>query len=93
MQMELKDLNLEPIKCNADEFLFIRYKGELADDLLDTAKNIVEYCGENDIPCLVIPANDEEFYLELEQMDVTALRRLDERIQAEIQKKSKIILE
>lgn len=91
--MTLEELDLEPIKCKADELLFIRYKGELENDTLDVIKDIVEYCQENGTPCIAIPANDEEFYVELSQMDATQLRRLSDRIQSELQKKSKIVLE
>lgn len=91
--MELSELNLSPIKCNVGEFLFIRYKGELEGDTLEIVSDIIQYCQENDTPCLAIPDNEEEFYIELSQMDATQLRRLSDRIQAELQKKSKIILE
>lgn len=93
MVKSLEDLDLESIKCKTDELLFIRYKGELENDTLEVVKGIVEYCQENDTPCLAIPANDDEFYLELSQMDATQLRRLSDRIQSELSKKSKIILE
>ena len=87
------EINLELKKLKSDDFLFVRYKGELSDDIEAVAQDIVTYCQEVGTPCLVIPANDEEFYMELEQFDATQLRRLSDRIQAELQKKSKIILE
>lgn len=91
--MTKDDINLELQKCTADDFLFVRYKGELTEDTETVARDIVTYCQEVGTPCLVIPANDDEFYLELSQWDAGQLRRLADRIQTEIQKKSKIILE
>lgn len=91
--MELSELNLTPIKCNIGEFLFLRYKGALEGDTLEIVRDIIEYCQELNTPCLAIPDNDDEFYMELSNMDATQLRRLSDRIQVELQKKSKIILE
>lgn len=91
--MELSELNLTPIKCNQGEFLFIRYRGDLSGDTLEIVKDIIEFCQENDTPCLAIPDNEDEFYMELSQMDATQLRRLSDRIQSELKQKSKIILE
>lgn len=87
------EINLELKKLKADDFLFVRYKGELTGDTEAVAQDIVTYCQEVGTPCLVIPANDEEFYLELSQWDAVQLRKLVDRIQSEIQRKSKIILE
>lgn len=91
--MTKDDINLELQKCTADDFLIVRYKGELTEDIAAVARDIVTYCQEVGTPCLVMPSNDEEFYLELSQWDAGQLRRLADRIQTEIQKKSKIILE
>lgn len=91
--MTKDDINLELQKCTVDDFLVVRYKGELTGDTEAVARDIVSYCQEVGTPCLVIPANDEEFYMELEQMDATQLRRLSDRINDELKKKSKIILE
>ena len=91
--MTKDDINLELKKCTVDDFLFVRYKGELTGDTEAVAQDIVNYCQEVGTPCLVIPASDDEFYLELSQWDAAQLRRLSDRIQAELQKKSKIILE
>ena len=91
--MTTEEINLELKKCKTDEFIFVRYKGALEGDTETIARDIVNYCQEVGTPCLVIPANDEEFYMELEQMDATQLRRLSDRINDELKKKSKIILE
>ena len=53
---------------------------------------VLEFCNENEVACLFIPKDEKMFDVQLEQMDVTRLRKLDERIQSEIKKKSKVIL-
>lgn len=90
--MELKDL--ETFKCKTDEILFISYDHTLDPDMTsELLDEIMEFCNENDVACLVIPQDKKMFSIQLEQMDVARLRNLDERIQSEIKKKSKIILE
>ena len=89
--MELKDL--EAFKCKTDEILFISYDHTLDPDMTSELLNeVLEFCNENEVACLVIPKNEKMFDVQLEQMDVTRLRKLDERIQSEIKKKSKVIL-
>ena len=86
--------DFEVFKCNVGEFVFITYDPskdpEATSELLN---EIIEFCQDNDTPCLCIPKDDEQFAVSLSQMDATQLRRLSDRIQAEIKKKSKIILE
>lgn len=92
MSLEMKDLEI--LKCQPGEFVFITYDNakdpEMTSDVLN---DIIEFCSENDTPCLCIPQDDTQFSISLSQMDATQLRRLSDRIQAEIKKKSKIILE
>ena len=92
MSLEMKDLEI--LKCQQGDFVFIRYDmtkdPEMTSDVLT---DVMEFCQENDTPCLCIPKDDNAFDVSLSQMDATQLRRLDDRIQAEIKRKSKIILE
>ena len=89
---DIKDFEI--LKCQPGEFVFITYDTEKetaeTDELIG---EIIEFCQENGTPCLAIPKNEEQFSLSLSQMDAAQLRRLSNRIQAEIKKKSKIILE
>lgn len=90
--MELKDL--EVFKCKTDELLFISYDQSL--DMQMTSEvltELISYLNENNVPYLIIPKDEEAFHLELSQWDATQLRRLSDRIQSELQKKSKIILQ
>ena len=90
--LEMKDLEI--LKCNADEFVFITYDGSKDPEMTsDVLNDVIEFCQENGTPCLCVPKDDTQFDVSLSQMDASQLRRLDERIQAEIKKKSKIILE
>ncbi len=92
MALELKDL--ETFKCKEDELLFISYDESLDPEATsEVLKDIAEYLQDNDIPFLIIPKDEEKFHLQLSQWDATQLRRLSDRIQSEIQKKSKIILQ
>lgn len=92
MALNLKDL--EMFRCKEDELLFISYDEKLDPYATsEVLKDIADYLQENDIPFIIMPKDEEKFHLELSQMDATQLRRLSDRIQAELQKKSKIILE
>ena len=92
MTLELKDL--ETFKCKEDELLFISYDEKLDPTATsDVLQDLAGYLTENGIPFIIIPKDEEKFHIELSQMDATQLRRLSDRIQSELQKKSKIILE
>ena len=92
MTLELKDL--ETFKCKEDELLFISYDEKLDPTATsEVLQDLAGYLTENDIPFIIIPKDEEKFHIELSQMDATRLRRLSDRIQSELQKKSKIILE
>ena len=81
------------LKCKTDEFLFVRYDSskdpEATSDLLN---DIIAQCQELGAPCLCLPNSDETVYLELEQWDIDRLRKLDNKLQEIIRKKSPIIL-
>lgn len=90
--MEMKDLEI--LKCQVGEFVFITYDGSKDPEMTsDVLNDVIEFCQENDTPCLCIPKDDEQFSVSLSQMDAIQLRRLSDRIQTELQKKSKIVLE
>lgn len=92
MALDIK--NLDILKCQQGEFVFITYDSTKDPQITSNViEDIIEFCNENDTPCLCIPKDDEQFSLSISQMDATQLRRLDDRIQSELKKKSKIILE
>lgn len=92
MSLEMKDL--EVLKCQAGDFVFISYDSSKDPDMTSNVlMDVMDFCRENETPCLCIPKDDTQFSVSLSQMDATQLRRLSDRIQAEIKKKSKIILE
>lgn len=96
--MESKSLNkdgeiFEVLKCKADEILFVRYDDTKdAENTSVVLNDILEYCQDNGMDCLILPKSDEKVDIALEQMDAESLRRLENKVHTHLQKKSPIIL-
>lgn len=85
--------NFEVLKCKVDELLFVRYDDTKdAENTSSVLNDILDYCQDNGMDCLILPKSDEKVDIALEQMDTESLRRLENKIHTHIQKKSPIIL-
>lgn len=85
---------LDIIKCKQDEIVFIRYdqNNEDPEYTATIVKDIMSYCQDWGVDCLIMPKSDDDVYIELEQWEVDRLHKFDNKLQEIIKKKSPIIL-
>ena len=94
INIQKKEDLVNVLKCKTDEFLIARYdSAKDAEATSELLTDLLDCCQELDVPCLCMPLSDNDIYVEFEQWDVEQLRRLDNKLQEILRKKSPIILE
>lgn len=95
--MEIQKIDNEILKkiitCKEGEFIFATYDSAKDPDATsDVIQEVLAYCQENGCQCLFLPEADDQVAVALQDFDAEALRRLESKVHAALQKKSKIIL-
>lgn len=95
--MEIQKIDNEILKkiitCKEGEFIFATYDSAKDPDATsDVIQEVIAYCQENGCQCLFLPEADDQVAVALQDFDAEALRRLESKVHAALQKKSKIIL-
>lgn len=95
--MEIHEINSETLKkiitCKEGEFIFATYDSTKDPEIAsDEINELMQYCKDNNCPCLFLPETNEQISLALQDYDAESLRRLEALVHEALMKKSKIIL-
>lgn len=95
--MEIQEINNDVLKkiitCKEGEFIFATYDSAKDPDATsEVIQEVISYCQDNGCQCLFLPEADDQVAVALQDFDAEALRRLESKVHAALQKKSKIIL-